>query len=235
MPPVVVLTSDYYLWALQPFSYLFNVYFSSLQPVVVGGFRKPEFQLPPNFIFMSLDKENYPPEKWSDGLIRLLNHVPDSHVLFMLEDYWLCRTVDMRGLDACFTYILNKPDVLRIDLTSDRLYAGGMFDVEAYGSYDIIETPFETPYQMSLQAAIWNRRLFLELLEPGKTAWETEIHTKPPNSMRVLGTRQLPMRYANAILKGKLDRDQLKYIPLEHRDVLTNMIPVEWRRKAIET
>lgn len=229
MSRVVVLTSDHYLWALQPFAYLFNRYWSSLQPVTVGGFAKPDYPLPSNFEYISLDSYNYPPEKWSDALIKLLNLVSDAYIVFLLEDYWLCRTVDIRGMDACYDYIQDKPNVLRVDLTNDRLYAGGMRDVEGYGSYDIIETPWETPYQMSLQAGLWNRKLLLELLVPGKTAWETEIHTQPPESMRVLGLRQFPVRYANAILKGKLDREQLKMIPPEHRPALSEMIPAEWR------
>lgn len=146
----------------------------------------------------------------------------------MLEDYWLCRTVDMRGMDACYEYIRRRPEVLKIDLTNDRLYAGGMFDVEGWGSYDIIETPFETPYQMSLQAAYWNKSLLLSLLVPGRTAWETEIYTQPPPEMRVLGTRQMPLRYANAILKGAIDPYQLRLIPVDHRPNLINMIPKGW-------
>jgi hypothetical protein len=70
---------------------------------------------------------------------------------------------------------------------------------------------------MSTQAGIWNRELMLSLLEPGKNAWEVEMHTQPPSSMRVLGTRQFPVRYANAINKGNIDLAQIEMIPEPHR------------------
>lgn len=222
---VFVITSDHYMWALKPFIYLFQQYWSELQEVVVAGFSMPDFDLPENFRFHSIARQNYPAKKWSNALIKFLQDMPDDHFVLMLEDYWLCRTVDHRGVQACWEYIKEKPDVLRIDLTDDRLYAGGRVDVEGWGSYDIIETPESTPYQMSTQAGIWNRKLMLDLLEPGKSAWEVEIHTKPPSKMRVLGTRQAPVRYANAILKGKVQEDEIKRIPQPHRDVIKQWIP----------
>jgi len=212
------MTSDKYLWAVRPFATLFNVYWSELQPVMVCGFARPAFALPRNFTFYQIGPDNYPANKWSDALIYVLDKLPVdvTHLVLMLEDYWVCRTVDLRGVAGLQDYIIDKPDVLRIDLTDDRLYAGGMFDVESYGCYDIIETPYQTPYQMSTQAGIWNRRLLRSLLVPGKTAWEVEIHTQPPQSMRVLGSRQRVIAYANALLKGKVDTVQVDRIQEPH-------------------
>lgn len=228
--PVVVFTSDKYYWALGPFAYLFNTYWSSIQPVTVVGFNPPSFILPNNFTFRSLSSVNYPPERWSDAAIQYLRTADFSHFVWMLEDYWLIRGVDHAGIVALMEYALNHPEVLRIDLTADRLYAGGMFDVEGWGHYDIIETPPSTPYQMSTQAGIWNRQLLLSLLQSNKTAWETEIHTQVPPPMRVLGTRQYPIRYANGILKGKLDIGQIQMIPHPHRAHIS-----QWFPKDIET
>ena len=222
---VVCLTSDGYLWAVRPFSYLMSVYWSTQQPIIVGGFSRPQFPLPPNIEFVQLDTKNYPASKWSDSLIILLNSIEDKHIVFMLEDYWLSRTADVRGIDACHKYIENRDAVLRIDLTDDRQYSGGVMNVDAWGSYDIVETPHKTPYQMSTQAGLWNRSLLLSILERGKSGWETEIHTQPPETMRVLGTRQCPVRYANAMLKGKLLIKEVEKIQQPHRDKVMSFIP----------
>lgn len=225
---VCVEVSDRYLWGLQPFAYLFNLYWSSLQPVTVFGYSPPPFLLPSNFSFFSIDTYNYPAEHWSDGFKYFLGTIDDDYIILLLVDYWLCRTVDVRGVSACFEYIRTRPDVLRIDLTADRLYSGGMFDVESWGCYDIIETPHGTPYQFSTQAGIWNRRMLMSLLEPNKSPWEVELYTPIPDHARVLGTRQYPVRYANAILKGKIDFEQLALIPVEHRNTIMRMIPSEY-------
>jgi hypothetical protein len=135
----------------------------------------------------------------------------------MLEDYWLCRTVDFRGIDTLAEYCRLHPEVIRMDLTTDRLYAGGMTDVESYGSYDIVETKEGTPYQMSLQAAIWSRKHLISVLKPGLNPWEVELQTQIKEPLRVLGTRQFPCRYANVFNSGKPgELLNLSEIPSEH-------------------
>jgi hypothetical protein len=222
---VFVEVSDNYLWALRPFAHLFNVHWSELQPVVVFGYSNPTFPLPPNFSFFSIDAHNYPAERWSDGFITFLQRQQDEHFVLLLVDYWLCRMVDHRAIASLHDYMRGHPRVLRMDLTADRLYAGGMRDADYWGSLDIIETGVGVPYQLSLQAAIWNRKLMLELLVPGKSPWEVELHTSVPDTMRVLGTRQYPIRYATGVSKGKVDREQLKLIQNPHLDYIMAMIP----------
>lgn len=223
--PVYVEVSDKYHWALRPFSYLFNIFWSELQPVVVIGYNRPDFELPNNFRFVSISNENYPAERWSDGLIEFLLMERESHFVLMLVDYWLCRTVDVRGVSSLADLCRGNPAILRMDLTSDRLYAGSMRDVGYWGSYDLVEAKQDEQYQFSLQASIWNRELMMSLLERGKSPWEVEIQTQVPAGMRVLGTRQFPVRYANGILKGKLDRKQIDMIQEPHRTNVLNMIP----------
>ncbi len=224
-PRVFVMTSDDYLWAIKPFAYLFNIYWSELQEVVVGCFKLPDFKLPDNFRLFQIDRHNYPANFWSDALSKLLKVFKDEQIVFMLEDYWLCRTVDTRGVATLAELANNFGNVLRVDLTDDRLYAGGKFDIGAYGHYDIIETLNDVPYQMSTQAGIWNTKLLLDILIPNKSAWEVEMHTCPPSTMRVIGTRQCPVRYANAILKGKLNDEEIARIPQPHRNDVLKMIP----------
>ena len=225
---VFVEVSDRYLWTLKPFAYLFNIYWSSLQPVIVAGYSRPNFRLPDNFQFFQIAPNNYPAENWSDGMIRFLKAQQDQHFVFLLCDYWLCRTVDVRGVQTCYEYIKHRPNVLRLDLTDDRQYAGGMIDIDMWGSYDIIETPPGTPYQMSTQAGIWNRELMLSLLNPKTSAWDVEIQTQPPEPIRVLGTRQKPIRDANAIHKGEIDFEALELIPEQHKNDIQTYIPERW-------
>jgi hypothetical protein len=225
---VFVLTCNKYLWALRPFSYLFNQYWSSLQPVVVGCFAPPSFPLPDNFTIYQIDKQDYPANKWSNGLIKMLKAVNDEFVVLLLEDYWLCRGVDHSGILTLRDYMIGHGNVVRFDLTADRLYGHMMRDVDYWGHYDIIECAEDAPYQMSLQAAIWRRELLLWLLQPDKSAWEVELHTNMVGrDVRVLGSRQYPIRYSNAVYQGKIDRGQIGNIPMPHRGVIDQWIPGE--------
>jgi hypothetical protein len=206
---------------------MFNEMWSDRQRVIVGGFTPPKFKLPDNFTFYQIDKVDYPADRWSNALIKMLSAFPDPFILLMLEDYWLRRKVDQKCVSVCRQYMEHRPRILRIDLTDDRQYSGGVYDIDTVDNYDIIETPPGTPYQFSTQAGIWNKSLLLELLQPNKTAWETEIHTAPPGRMRVLGTRQKPISYANAMLKGEIDRTEIIRLPQVHREFIKKWIPEE--------
>lgn len=223
---VVVLTCDPYLWAMRPFAYLMNTYWSSLQEVVVGCYELPPWPLPDNYTIKSLGKDTGQ-SGWSDGLIKLLEWMDDELIVLLLEDYWLTRTADTQGIKSLGDWMSANPSVLRMDLTTDRLYNGQMEDTNLHwGHYDLVETPFESPYQMSFQAGIWRRELLLSLLQPSKSPWEVEIHTQPPQTMRVLGTRQWPLRYLNALKSGNNEEVlNLEELETHHREVIAQWIP----------
>ena len=214
--PVYVCTCDKYLKYMQPFAYLFNTYWSSLQPVTVIGYKSPDFSLPPNFTFYSAGEDGGQ-KHWTDGVIKFLREKAEDLFVLLLDDYFLCRKADNAGVCTLADYINEHPRVLRLDLTTDRLYTGGMFDVESYGHYDIVETPAGSSYQMSLQAGIWRKSLLLELLKADMSPWEVELQISPPGGMRVLGTRQNPVKYANVFKGGDLGALlNLEQIPHEH-------------------
>jgi len=223
--PVVVLVSDPFLHLVKPFAYLFNIYWSEQQPVILAGYSPPSGPLPANFTWKKIADFPYPKNMYSDGMIKLFQDFPERHFVLMLEDYFLTRTVDHRGVEAMAEYCRQHPGVLRCDLTTDRLYNGKMKDYgESWGCYDIIESPHGSEYQMSFQTGIWNRDLLMRLLVPGKSPWEVEIHTSPPENMRVIGTRQNPVRYANLMLKGQVQDTELDKIPGQHREKVAEMI-----------
>ena len=186
-------------WALQPFSILFNQYWGG--PVDVMCYSIPQIRLPSNFHIVSVDPIDFPCDKWVDGMLIYLKNITDDTVIIMLEDYWLIRKVDTSAVAKLSNII--EDNILRVDLTTDRLYAAGMKDVGYVGHYDIIEAK-SSQYQMSLQAGIWNRKLLIEVLEalPPKnhSAWDVELDgTNIVNggNYRVFGTRQYPVRYIN--------------------------------------
>ncbi len=197
------------MWTLQTFAHLFNEYYSSMKDVFVVCESIPKFKLPHNFIMrpVSLDRRiDWPKDQWSDGLIKYLHTVKERYVLIMLDDYWLIRTVDISGIGTLLEYMVNNPKILRVDLTADRQFAGGAKYVESYGHYDLVHAP-GTPYQMSLMPGLWNKKLLLEILQPGEDPWQVEMEgTNRVNEtdMIVTGTQQQPLRIVNSL---RNDRD----------------------------
>lgn len=204
---VIVPCCDKYLWALRPFAYLFNTYWSELQPVLVAGYTPPRFDLPRNFEFYSISHPDPGPATWSNGVAQALRSIDDPFFVLMLEDYWLNRAVDCSAVASLDHYLSIHQDVLRVDLTGDRLYSGRAFDVGAWGHLDMIETPIDTQYQLSLQACVVNREHMLSVLRPGMSPWEFELQDQPKalGSLRIHGTRQMPVKYTNGIGSGHGD------------------------------
>ncbi len=182
-------------WILPAFSYMFNIFWSSTQPVLIAG-GEPDVELPPNFQWLPV--ESRVKERWSDGLIEFLNMLKSDVVCLFLEDYLLIRYVAWDLIGSLEQYMIEHPNVLKIDLTADRLHSGHAVDVEAYGRADIIETDWQTSYNYSLQLALWNRKHLLSCLRPEMSPWDFELQDKPREDLRVLGTRNFPCRYLNA-------------------------------------
>jgi hypothetical protein len=205
---VIVLTSDKYLHALRPFAWLFQKYWSSEQEVLIGGFTPPDFDLPSNFSFHSIGKfEDYPVDKWTNAVIKLLNEIEDEAFVLMLEDYWITRPVDVRGVQMCHGYACQFGYVLRIDLTLDRLFAhgprypGDVPDYAYLGHLDLIRSEPTSQYHMSLITGMWRRDNLLKVLQPDWSPWRVELEgtshlaAHHAHDLLILGTRQWPVRH----------------------------------------
>lgn len=200
---VLVTTCDKHLWTMRPFAYLFNKYWSEQQEVYVLGESYPPFSLPQNFHFISAGVP-WPKEKYSNGVMSFLQspRFPARIFIWLLDDYWLVRTVDHGGISTLIDLMTESVELLRIDLTSDRMCAGGAKDVGYYGHYDIVEAK-GSPYQMSLQPGIWDKTVLSRIMRPNWSPWDVELTgtgvlNEMPN-IRVIGTRQMPIRYTNGL------------------------------------
>jgi len=208
---VIVYTCNEYSDVLPGFAYLFNTYWSALQPVAYAGC--PKMDLPQNFEWHEV--ESRVASRWSDGLIEFLLRLDDEIVCWLLDDYFLCRGVDHKAIGSLADYMRMYPDILKIDLTGDRLHSGAAEDVDTWGHVDIIETSWDVPYQFSVQAALWNRRHLLSLLRPEMSPWDFELRSDYPAHLRVLGTRQYPVRYVNFLGMG-LGKDEYRTEHIRH-------------------
>jgi len=201
-------------WSLKPFAYLFNKYWDR-QDATVLYYEPIPFELPDNFELYQVHYKDFPREKWADGVIKYLKEIDDHSIILLLEDYWLTRKVNRPLVEMLAKFMKSDDSILRIDLTTDRLYAGGMRDVGYLEWVDLIEAP-KSMYQMSLQAGLWNREAFLDILRKlrpsERSSWNVELIgtgiVNEETDYRVLGTRQYPIRYENGInVKSGVNRE----------------------------
>ena len=201
----------------------------------VAGFSSPKFEIPADWQFVSLGAfEDYPINKWSNAVRNLIGHTDfvEERFILMLEDYFILRKVDERGIRQLGAYMQQHPEVAKIDLTTDRLYAGGMRDYAAYEQFDLIIGDPTSAYNTSLLAAIWNKQDFLNMLIDDETPWQFELEGSnrwksygPDNNKKILGTRQMPIRHTVAIRNGQIDYEVAWQEP--HPNRISNVDLVE--------
>lgn len=219
---VIVMTSDNYHHLLGGFLSQWDKYFSysmhEERNIVVCSFTQDKtiktLKRQYDFRFYSIGNfTDYPANKWSDALINVLDNVADKQFVLMLEDYWLCRPVDVTAVKMLYDYAKQFENVLKIDLCADRLNSdpqGYFYNFNTYdncGYLDLIKSPQGRQYQMSLWAGVWNREQMKRFIIPGERAQEIELNgTTRVNhfdDVLVLGTRQQPVLHANIIQSGK--------------------------------
>ncbi|MFA5424958.1 MAG: hypothetical protein WC374_13975, partial [Phycisphaerae bacterium] len=150
--------------------------------------------------------EDYPVDKWSDALIKLLKQTDDKLVCLFLEDYWLIRPASRIVVPKAI--LDDHTALIRFDLTSDTIGSKKPKRLYSLDGYDIFERT-DPQYSFSLQAAVWNRKLLLDVLVPGETPWQVELNGSDrlnKKDYRVFGTAQWPVMYTIAVNKGVLDK-----------------------------
>jgi hypothetical protein len=220
MPPLVVMTCDKSSWTLDGFFAQLRRYCEPYPTdIVVYGYSKPDLRtrnLGAKFVSIG-EFEDYPPEKWSDSFIWVLGDLAATGVdtfWLMLDDYWITRHVNMQGVMLLNDLIRKSPDILKIDLVSDRLFAHGgtpyLYNKNTafhWYYFDMIESLPDSPYHMSLWGGLWRTDLLRQVIIPGERAQEIEIAGSGRLSqipeIKVYGTRQIPVLHTNILQGGK--------------------------------
>lgn len=223
---VIVMTSDNQYHCLKPFFHQWGKYYPAPVEFVICGFSPVDDDR-----FYSIGQfEDYPPAKWSDALIKVLDNVANEVFLLMLGDYWLSRVADANAITMCYHYMRQFEYVIKFDLTTDRLFADGggkyLFGYNTYntlGYLDLIKSDPGSPYHMSLWGGLWRRDLLRRVLTPGETAQQIELNgthrlSQFGNEMLVLGTRQGPLKHANVIQAGQWNQDPMVGLPSLRED-----------------
>ena len=199
MIPIYVMTCNKYMRTLRGFAYLFNKYWYHEQPVTILGFDPPSFDLPNNFSFLSLGRdEDYPVNRWSDALLEFLHHplTPKYFVMF-LEDYWIKSSVNIRVVARAIDYCESRGDVLKLDLAEDRKFSKDVIPLNKLLDIDLLMSNPESQYHMSLYIGAWFRDKMKRVIVPGETPWQVELEgtnrLRAIPNLTVIGTGNNPV------------------------------------------
>lgn len=229
---VTVPTSDRYVDIIPGFAYCFNKYWGDNIQVDILCYNKfpKKPLLPDNFNLVTLGKqEDFPPESWTNALIPYYEDPPhhglkDDLMIVMMDDFFLSHPVNQDHIKTSLTYF-EDPDVVKFDLTDDRIRGNQFEEYEKKDGLDVVLTAQNANYRSSLQAAIWRREYFLSILKPDRNPWQFELKGMKElmnDGKKILGTRNHPVKYANMILKRNINPKEIaKLNPIDLKHIQT--------------
>ena len=169
---------------------------------------------------------------WGESTRRMVQQVESTHVLVMLEDFFLLKPVDADQVERCLSCLCS------LDGGYLRLKPFPKPDRRVKGCPMIGEIDRGAPYRSALQAAIWRRDTLLRLLEDGESAWDMELFGSRRSDFLQAGfysTWQSILVYEAGVTRGKwlpwavklCDREGIK-VDLDMRPVMSAK---EYRRQ----
>jgi len=220
MVQVIVMTSDGKESIVKGFLHQWNKYWSDWQLPLFCGFTPMDVR---NFYSIG-SFADYPASRWSDAFIKVLDEVAEEIFILLFDDYWLVRQTDMKAINIVTDYMYQFQNVIKFDLTTDRLYADPGKYLYGYNTYntvgylDLIKSDFHSAYHLSLWGGMWRRDLLRQFIVSGEAAQQIELNgtsrlAQVGDKLLVLGTRQSPMKHANVIQNREWNQDLMVGLP----------------------
>ena len=143
-----------------------------------------------------------PDPTWGRKLIKALGQIPQSHIIYFQEDYFLTSRVDEKLMAEDLAYALeNNVDSFSFRARSNR-EPDFQFINERFGV-----VPIDSDGRTRCQATLWKRESLLSILREEESVWEFEARgSERTRHQRILsyGIRErAPINYTmSAIVRG---------------------------------
>jgi hypothetical protein len=215
---ILVNTSDGFDDCWFPFFQLFAKYGGDLNSstVYLNTERKDyafgDIHMVPTKVW--LDGEPRP--TWSQCLSRGLAKIAEPFVLYLQEDYFLSKSVEVEWLARALQILESEPDVGVIYLNR----YGPQFKNYIPRSDGFVEIQSPASYLVSTQAAIWRKDLLASLVCEWENIWMFE-------KFGSLRARKMPCRFVS------LGRDVMRSKPV-FEYIYTGVIKGQWKNDCVE-
>lgn len=213
---IFVNTSDSFDDCWKPFFKLFKLYWPNCPFPIVLNTETKEFSYKGLNIRCTKVAHNKSDKLgWSECLMRALDSIDSTYILYLQEDYFLEAPVKEKILIA----LLNK---MKAGFACTIVFSGGVGPWKPTESDSIWEVDKKAKWRLSLQAGLWEKSVLRSLLRKHETPWQLESY----GSFR---TRKLKQRICSVnrdIFSGK-GKDIFPYSP-------TGIVAGRWVKSIVE-
>lgn len=218
---IIIPSCDKYAELWQPFFTLLFKQWPSLEkgkqhaniPIVFISNKK-------TFTHPRVNNIQFPKEiSWSDNLITVLATIKTKYILYLQEDYFITEPINIKLLAKTLKYI-EKYNACYVSLVSMGQDVKNKKII--LNSPNLAEISQHSPYRTSLQAAIWETKIFHKLLKTKENIWSFELAgsirsetLQQPFLAHVSSNLQTTydvINYINAVDRGTLLTSALNYL-----------------------
>jgi hypothetical protein len=234
---VLIMSCDSYDDTWQPFIHFFEKYWADCPYKIyfASNFRSPEHS---RFTPLLYEKST----TWSDELMTALKKIPETHILYIQDDYFLIKNVENERIAQLFQKMIDY------NAAYLRLFPCPPCDELLPNETEIGLILPDTEQRTSLQAAFWEKTVLLRLLKSTENPWHFEINAPrrskeipqyflsvPRKNTGKLENGDYPLTYfCTAILKGKWMRGAYKLCKNEGIELDTERRKVQTRTEVFK-
>jgi hypothetical protein len=204
---VLMLTCNKFKKTWGPFFTLFKKYWSDCPYEVIMGVDVGKYS---KIQSIQVGKDL----GWASNFIYILNKIDADRIIVLLDDYFLCKDVDTKKIEELVQH--SREFSIGCLRTTPCPGPTGKW----HGSEELGILKPGDKYRLSLQSAIWDKKVLLKLLRKGETPWATEIMgTKRSYRLKEpfvsVQRGQSPIHYIIGIIKGKWRNDAMELLKKE--------------------
>ena len=160
---------------------------------------------------------------WSANLLDVLQHVKTPYVLYLQEDYFLCRPVHLKRLQQVVDIMRAYAHVAYCQLSEDVIYfpEGGKFvEKKPFMLRGVLQKRLYARSRNNLQAALWRTDRLKTLLRHDENPWQFEkagnrrsqLMEIQDGSLFLVAQNPSPLLYLNGVFKGALDLRVVRWL-----------------------
>jgi hypothetical protein len=142
-------------------------------------------------------------KSWCKNIDLMLDKIPTDYVIVLLEDFFLTDSPDNEAIMEIFACVKSKNiDCCRLIPNEGKRGK----TIAQLNNIDLVEIPRNTPYRISTQIAIWQKKFLRTLLNPKFSAWEFEgVNSKIVDEFffNICAVNKPVIFYKHAIERGK--------------------------------
>ena len=152
------------------------------------GFNGDDINLPMNYEFISMKKNQNSIEDWGIDIYSTISKDENEFVIFLLDDMLMLDYLNEDVLNYLLNKCLNDKLIMRCALGIDLQFLP-CFIAENAGDFNIVELYQHSEYRISTQPSIWRKSYLLDILKKTTNPWHFETAFPSNDGNKIIGTR----------------------------------------------